>query len=70
MGDLGCYKCVDRKPHCHSTCERHRKRTEEHNQKQTEIRIAKDRERDADAASFSGKARALKRRGNWKEKER
>jgi hypothetical protein len=35
-----------------------------------DIRAAKDRERDADVVAFSAKAKALKHRGNWSEKER
>lgn len=70
MSNMGCYKCVDRKPHCHSTCERHRKRTEEHNAKQADIRAKKDREREIESVSFAGRIKALKRRDNWKEKER
>ena len=70
MDNNGCYKCADRRPHCHSTCERHKDWKAERDAKSAAIREAKDREQDVNCAIISGKIKALKRRENWKEKER
>jgi hypothetical protein len=70
MADLGCYKCPDRKAHCHSTCEKHIERTERHRAEQDEIRARKDKEREIESVSIAGRIKALKRRDNWREKER
>jgi hypothetical protein len=65
-----CYKCPDRKAHCHSTCDKHIKRIEKHHEKQAEIRAAKDKEREIESVSIAGKLKTLKRNEKWKEKER
>ena len=70
MDNNGCYKCTDRKPHCHSTCERHKDWKAERDSKQAAIREAKDREKEIASVSFAGKIKALKMRENWKVKER
>ena len=66
----GCYKCQDKRAHCHSTCEKYKAWKEEHNAKQAEIRAKRDREYEIDSVSISGKIKAMKRNENWKVKER
>jgi hypothetical protein len=63
MSDMGCYKCTDRKPHCHSTCQRHIERTERHRAELDKIRARRDREHDADAVGIAGRLKAMKRKG-------
>jgi hypothetical protein len=66
----GCYQCPDRKPGCHSVCEKYKEWKAEHDAKQAAIRAKRDMEYEINAASVSGKIKALKRRENWKVKER
>lgn len=70
MTNDSCYKCPDRKAHCHSTCDKHIKRIEKHHEKQAEIRAARDKEQEINSVSIAGKIKALKRRDGWREKER
>ena len=70
MDKNGCYKCTERRPHCHSDCERHKRWKEERDAKQAAIREAKDKEQEIASVSIAGKIKALKQRENWKVKER
>lgn len=70
MAKNSCYKCTDRKPHCHSNCERHKDWKEEHDEKQAAIRAAKDKDREIESVSIAAKIKALKKNDNWKVKER
>lgn len=63
MADLGCYKCPDRKAHCHSNCERHKDWKQEHDAKLAAIRAERDREFEVSSVGIAGRLKAMKRKG-------
>jgi hypothetical protein len=66
----GCYQCTDRKVGCHSKCEKYKGWKAEYDAKAAEIRAARDREHEIASVSIASRIKALKRRDNWREKER
>ena len=64
MDNNGCYKCADRRPHCHSACERHKDWKAERDAKQAAIRAQKSKEHEATAVEVAAKLKAIKRRGD------
>ena len=58
-----CYQCQERKLYCHSTCEAHRQRKEEHDARQAEIKKQKSREQEAISVLVAARLKAIKRRG-------
>lgn len=62
--DKGCYGCEERKAGCHSTCEKYKEWKEEHDARQAEIRMRRDKERRADNTIITMKENAKKRRGD------
>ena len=63
MDNNGCYKCTDRKPHCHSNCERHKDWKAEREARQTAIRAERDREFEVASVGIAGRLKAMKRKG-------
>jgi hypothetical protein len=62
--DKGCYGCEERKAGRHSTCEKYKEWKEEHDARQAEIRMRRDKERRADNTIITLKENAKKRRGD------
>lgn len=61
MTNSGCYKCQDRKPMCHSSCEKYKAWKEAHESKKAEIRAAKDKQKEFDSVAIDAIIKARRR---------
>lgn len=61
MANKGCYKCTERRPHCHSNCERHKDWKAEQEAKKAAIKAEKDRQNELDSVSIEAKIKAAKK---------
>ena len=58
MTNRGCYKCQDRKPMCHSSCEKYKAWKEAHESKQAAIRAEKDKQNEFDSVAIEARVKA------------
>ena len=58
MPKSGCYQCEDRKPSCHSSCERYKAWKAEHEAKQAAIKAERDKLHEFDSVAIDARIRA------------
>jgi hypothetical protein len=66
MTNNGCYKCQDRKPLCHSSCEKYKAWKEAHEAKKEAIKTEKDKRNELDSVAIEARIKAKRRAGKMR----
>lgn len=66
MTNNGCYKCQDRKPLCHSSCEKYKAWKEAHEAKKEAIKTEKDKRNEFDSVAIEARIKAKRRAGKMR----